>query len=297
MTWFGYTFTQWTLFFFLYSFLGWIWESCYVSLREKRWVNRGFLNGPLLPIYGFGAVSILLFTLPVAANPVLVFLTGMAGATLLEYMTGALLESTFHVRYWDYSMYRFNLNGYICLPASLCWGAFSLLMLRVIHPVVSGWVTMLAPAAALAAALALSAFFAVDLLASLRQAVDMRSLLQSLSDSRRHIAWMQKRYEVQAAFAPTGLTRSVEAVRRSGSAVQNRLQALRRQRRQLLHTLSAKAAGDADTAQLVRDELSALEGRTDSMYRRTLRHLRRNPGAVSLRYAEALQDIEPLLKG
>lgn len=259
-------------------------------------MNRGFLNGPLLPIYGSGAVSILLFTLPVAQNPILVFLMGMAGATLLEYVTGSLLESTFHVRYWDYSMYRFNLNGYICLPASLCWGAFSLLMIRVIHPVVSGWVTMLSPAAALTAALALSAFFAADLFASPREAVDMRSLLQSLSDSRRHIAWLQKRYEVQAAFAPSGLTRSVEAVRRSGSAVQHRLQALRQQRSQLLHTLSVQASGDVDTAQLVRDELSAMQGRTDSMYRRTLRHLRRNPGAVSLRYAEALQDIEPLLK-
>ena len=122
MTWFGYTPAQWALFFFLYSFLGWIWESGYVSLREKRWMNRGFLNGPLLPIYGFGAVFILLFTLPVAANPLLVFLMGMAGATLLEYVTGSFLENTFHVRYWDYSMYRWNLHGHICLAASLCWG-------------------------------------------------------------------------------------------------------------------------------------------------------------------------------
>ena len=83
MTWFGYAPAQWALFFFLYSFLGWVWESCYVSLRQGRWVNRGFLNGPLLPIYGFGAVAILLFTLPVAANPLLVFLMGMTGATLL----------------------------------------------------------------------------------------------------------------------------------------------------------------------------------------------------------------------
>ena len=126
MTWFGYTPAQWTLFFFLYSFLGWIWESGYVSLREKRWMNRGFLNGPLLPIYGFGAVFILLFTLPVAANPLLVFLMGMAGATLMEYVTGSFLENTFHVRYWDYSMYRWNLHGHICLTASLFWGLFSL---------------------------------------------------------------------------------------------------------------------------------------------------------------------------
>ena len=80
----GYTPAQWVLFFFLYSFLGWIWESSFVSIREHRWVNRGFLHGPLLPIYGFGAVSILLFTLPVAQNPLLIFLMGMTGATLLE---------------------------------------------------------------------------------------------------------------------------------------------------------------------------------------------------------------------
>lgn len=186
-------------------------------------------------------------------------------------------------------MYRFNLNGYICLPASLCWGAFSLVMLRLIHPVVSGWVAMLAPAAALTAALALSAFFAVDLLVSLRQAVDMRSLLQSLSASSRHIARLQKRYEVEAAFAPGGLVRGIETV-------QSRLQTLRQQRRQLLRTLSVEASGDVDAARLVREELSAMEGRTDSMYRRALRHLRRNPGAVSRRCAEGLRDMEPLLR-
>lgn len=170
MTWFGYAPAQWALFFFLYSFLGWVWESCYVSLRQGRWVDRGFLSGPLLPIYGSGAVAVLLFALPVAANPLLVFLMGMAGATLLEYVTGWTMERLFHLHYWDYSMYRFNLNGYICLPASLCWGAFSLVMLRFIHPVVSGWVAMLSPAAALTAALALSALFAADLLVSLQKA-------------------------------------------------------------------------------------------------------------------------------
>ena len=171
MTWFGYTPAQWTLFFFLYSFLGWIWESGYVSLREKRWMNRGFLNGPLLPIYGFGAVFILLFTLPVAANPLLVFLMGMAGATLMEYVTGSFLENTFHVRYWDYSMYRWNLHGHICLTASLFWGLFSLAQVRLIHPFFSGWVT------ALPAALALALPAAADALASVRGAARRRAAL------------------------------------------------------------------------------------------------------------------------
>lgn len=85
MTWIGYTPAQWALFFYLYSFLGWVWESCCVSVRQRRWVNRGFLNGPLLPIYGFGALSVLVFTLPVAQNPALVFLFGSPGAVSPRY--------------------------------------------------------------------------------------------------------------------------------------------------------------------------------------------------------------------
>ena len=69
----GYGLAQWVLYFFIYSFLGWVWESCLVSVQQHRWVNRGFLNGPFLPIYGFGAVAILLFTWPVQNNTLLVF--------------------------------------------------------------------------------------------------------------------------------------------------------------------------------------------------------------------------------
>lgn len=93
MPWTGYVPARWALFYYLYSFLGWVWESFYVSARKHRWVNRGFLNGSLLPIYGFGALSVLVFTLPVAQNPALVFFSGMAVATLLEYTTGTVLRS------------------------------------------------------------------------------------------------------------------------------------------------------------------------------------------------------------
>lgn len=166
----GYTIAQWALFFFSYSFLGWVWESGYVSIREGRWVNRGFLHGPVLPLYGSGAVAILLITLPTAQNAALVFLLGMAGATLLEYVTGSVLEAVFHRRYWDYSMHRWNLQGRVCLISSLCWGVFSLALVRLLHPLLSGWLTALPASIAAAAALALSLLTAADALASLRGA-------------------------------------------------------------------------------------------------------------------------------
>lgn len=104
--------------FFLYSFLGWVWESCYVSVKERRPVNRGFMHGPFLPLYGSGAVLVLLCTMGAGNSVVLVFLFGMAGATALEFVTGIVMESIFHVKYWDYSNQKLNLKGYI-LPCCL----------------------------------------------------------------------------------------------------------------------------------------------------------------------------------
>ena len=78
----GYPLAQCFLFFFIYAFLGWVWESCYVSLKSRQWVNRGFLHGPWLPIYGSGAIVILLLTLPARGRPALIFLLGMVGGPL-----------------------------------------------------------------------------------------------------------------------------------------------------------------------------------------------------------------------
>ena len=103
-----YTADQWVLFFFFYCLCGWLWESCYVSARQRRWVNRGFLHGPLLPIYGFGAIIILIFTLPVRTHTAALYVCGTAAATLLEYVTGAVMERLFKVRYWDYSNQKLN---------------------------------------------------------------------------------------------------------------------------------------------------------------------------------------------
>ena len=106
----SYHLTQWVLFFFIYSFIGWVWECCFVSVRKRRWVNRGFMYGPMLPIYGFGALAVLISTIRVRDSIPLIFLFGMVGATLLEYVTGAVMERLFNVKYWDYSNQKFNLK-------------------------------------------------------------------------------------------------------------------------------------------------------------------------------------------
>ena len=121
-----YTQTQWIMMFYFYCVAGWVWETLYVSIRKKQWINRGFLYGPWLPIYGTGAILILFTTLPFAESGFLIFLIGMISATALEYVTGAVMERIFHMRYWDYSEEPLNLNGQICLKVSVAWGFFSL---------------------------------------------------------------------------------------------------------------------------------------------------------------------------
>ena len=180
--------SQWLLLFFCYSFLGWVWETCYVSLAKRRYVNRGFLHGPWLPIYGFGAVIILWLTLPVRENDVLVFFLGMAGATLLEYVTGAVMERLFHVRYWDYSNKPFNVDGHICLLASFAWGCFSVLLVELLHPPVERLILALPRFAADALGLVLFALFVVDATRSVQEALDLRALLENLAAGSEKLA-------------------------------------------------------------------------------------------------------------
>ncbi|WP_072449413.1 putative ABC transporter permease [Blautia sp. Marseille-P3201T] len=130
--------------FFVYSFLGWLWETAYVSVRKKKFVNRGFINGPLCTIYGMGAVSIYLILKPFGNRIIVLYIGGVVVATILEYLTGWLMEKIFHTRWWDYSHRKYNLQGYISLGTSLGWGVFTLLLFKVFQPFVS-WFTDLYP--------------------------------------------------------------------------------------------------------------------------------------------------------
>lgn len=120
--------------FILYSFFGWIYESCFVSLKNKTLTNRGFLNGPIIPLYGSGATIVYLLLAPVQENSVYVFVGGMCIATILEYITSYAMEKLFHAKWWDYSDMKFNFRGRICLLASLFWGFLSILMTEILQP-------------------------------------------------------------------------------------------------------------------------------------------------------------------
>lgn len=169
-----YSLTQWLLFFFLYCFLGWIWECLYVSIYEKRWINRGFLHGPMVPIYGFGAIIVLLVTSPVRDSIPMIFLAGMTSSTVLEYGTGVVMQRLFQARYWDYSRNCFNLNGYICPICSLGWGIFSVVQIKILHPLIEGAVLDIPVAAASLAGVALVTIYVIDTTLSIRSALHLQ---------------------------------------------------------------------------------------------------------------------------
>lgn len=115
------TLEHYFLWFLFYSFVGWMYESILVSCQQHRLVNRGFLNGPLCPIYGTGAI-LGVAILGNVHNPITIFLISMVGATILEYTTSWVMEQLFHARWWDYSNFRFNLQGRVCLLGALIFG-------------------------------------------------------------------------------------------------------------------------------------------------------------------------------
>ena len=186
---------QWALLFFFYCFCGWVWESCYVSAKQRRWVNRGFLHGPLLPIYGSGAIIILFVTLPVAENFWLVYLLGTLAATALEYVVGAVMEQLFKVRYWDYSKQPCNLHGYICLSSSIAWGFFSDLLVYWIHPPVDRLLHRLPALLVNPLAAVIAAAFIVDTVKSTKAAVDLREVLTRLTEENAELRRLAQKAE------------------------------------------------------------------------------------------------------
>jgi uncharacterized membrane protein len=122
------------LYFIVYSFLGWCMETIYCSLLEKRLVPRGFLYGPICPIYGVGVLMMICWFQPLMGNPVLFYLVATVCMSAWEYLVGWFLETTTHIKYWDYSQYRFNIKGRICLWVCLVWGVLSFIILYFVHP-------------------------------------------------------------------------------------------------------------------------------------------------------------------
>lgn len=301
-----YTVPQWLLFFYIYCFLGWVWESTYVSVCERHLVNRGFLKGPFLPIYGSGAICILAVTIPVRGNIPLMFLVGMVSATLLEYVTGAVMEKLFRVRYWDYSDKFLNVNGHICLMSTLCWGFMTILMVEVIQVHVEPLVLQLGDRIIEMLVLIITPVISADFVTSFIAAIHLRDALIMNDRIREELEKMEARKlalekdlekmrEKAASLVP--LPEAGEILQGAGEKLQGvgeKAYVQVREAGEKLQGVSAK------TYAQMREELQDIYMRTGEnkeklrlAYTKSVRGLlRRNPTAVSKVHRESFAELK-----
>ena len=168
--------------FMLYSFVGWSIETIYCSILSQKFVYRGFLVGPVCPIYGFGALGIIFILAPFKNHPELIFICGTIMTSVLEYAVSFLLEKIFKKSWWDYSDRKFNINGRVCLLNSSFFGGLSLLLIYVLHPL-SGKLLVRIPETFLPyLAAAIGLVFAVDIFVSVRNTIDFNREMYKLSE-------------------------------------------------------------------------------------------------------------------
>lgn len=303
-----YTVSQWLFFFFWYCFIGWIWECVYVSVtkawKEKKWswINRGFLHGPVIPIYGFAAISILLATIPFKDNVWLIFILGALAASLMELVTGSVMEKIFHVKYWDYSDLPLNYKGHVCFFVSIFWGFLSVLMVRVIHVPIENIILQVPALATEIVALCMIAIFTYDFKESLQEAMDLKELLEKLDDYKVVMQRLENRVDAVIAFTPIP---DIDEVRRLPENAKEKLlykvEALREKHlgrlqeiRSRLDKLGETLEGRNEMIKQVEKQVRAVFSRTNQQYKRVRNHLKRNPGVISKRYEEVLKELKDL---
>ena len=176
----GFSLYQVFAYFLIYSCLGWCLEVIYAAVTTGNLINRGFLNGPVCPIYGFGMVIVLFALTPLSHSLLLLYLGGVLLPSALELVGGWALYKLYHTRWWDYSDYPFNIGGYICLEFSLLWGVGTLIVMKMVHPVIAGLIEMIPPLVGLILMILLYAVYAADTIVTAFAASDLARDLDAL---------------------------------------------------------------------------------------------------------------------
>ena len=203
---FGFPISLLFLYFVIYAFLGWILETVYCSVRERRFVARGFLNGPVCPIYGVGVLMMLCWFAPFTGQPLLFYVIATVCMSAWEYLVAWILETTTHIKYWDYSDRKFNLHGRICLSISLTWGVLAYLVIFWIHPVVAGLVERLSVFTIYVADVVLLVLLVADAAATIRELALLTAMLRKLTQ-------MGEELQVQLALSRAELSDRLDEAR------------------------------------------------------------------------------------
>ena len=224
------------IFFFIYSIIGYFWEVSCVFVLQGKLVNRGFLFGPWIPLYGLGAVLILYSTSSLL-NPILIFFIGMFLATMLEMLTGILMLKIFKIRYWDYSDRKFNLKGQICLLNSFYWGILTIVMNYFVHNHIEKLVMAFNWKLLEIVTILWSIAILVDFSMSFKAAMDMREVLIQLDKAKREMHKIQKRLDVLIAVATDEVKDELDELKIRHAIIRERVAGLSNNRDFFLRTI------------------------------------------------------------
>ena len=182
------------LLFIIYSFIGWIVELINVFIIEHKIVDRGFLIGPYLPIYGFGALFIITFLSKYKSDLITLFCMSTIICATLEYITSFIMEKLFHARWWDYSSNKFNINGRICLETASLFGIGGCIIIYIIQPILDSIILFFNPLFLNIAAIVLAIIFVADLLVSFKIIYSFKTITNDVrKDSSNEINKMVKK--------------------------------------------------------------------------------------------------------
>lgn len=313
---YSYTIVQWFFFFYFYCFVGWCIESTYVSIKTKQLTNRGFMRGPFLPLYGSGAIMMLVVSMPFQDNIFMVYVAGCIGATILEYVTGVTMEALFKVRYWDYSNNKFNFQGHICLGTSLSWGFLTILMTEVVHVPVERFVLSIPDMVLKVVTYVLSMVIFADFALSFKAAIDLRDVLVKMEQVKEEMVHIQKRLDVMIALANQEvenrravLSESMnmareELVESMSMRIEDIKSGIEKRMEQVKAIIPSRDGTRMDGAMdNVQEELQDLKtqyainvadrnrlGRLKDFFQRDL--VRSNPSMTSVRFREALEELK-----
>ena len=171
------------LIFILFSFIGWISEVIYVGVTSAhKFVNRGFLHGPLCPVYGFGGVVILMLPPSLYATWIPLFFASMILCTIVEYFVSWLMEKLFHTRWWDYSHYKIQLNGRICLLNSILFGFLGVVVIHFVYPLMIDLLNSLGQKVINVSGVIILTVLSVDIFFTVRKLVDFANVMKKLKE-------------------------------------------------------------------------------------------------------------------
>ncbi len=180
-----YTFAKYFLLFTFYSCAGWLMETISVSIQNKKLSERGFLIGPVCPIYGCGAIAIITVLSKFAYNPALLFIMTIIACGLLEYFTSWIMEIIFKARWWDYSKRKFNINGRICLLNIIAFGLLGLLVTYVLNPFFEQWINSFTVEQIETYAILIGIIFTIDIVISFTVIFGFRNVAEKVNRERK----------------------------------------------------------------------------------------------------------------